>query len=168
MIEFWRSIIAAQLEAALAMMRHCVEVCPSERWEDKIANHTFRQVAYHALFFTDCYLSANEQAFQLRDLHRWGGDEREPVVCTGLSQEQTLVYVALCRQQISASLASETRESLLGPSGFSRRCISRGELHLYNIRHLQHHTGQLSAYLRRVNRSFDDPGKLPWIGSGWK
>lgn len=29
---------------------------------------------------------------------------------------------------------------------------ARGELHLYNLRHVQHHTGQLSAYLRRIGQ----------------
>ncbi len=29
-------------------------------------------------------------------------------------------------------------------------------MHLVNIRHIQHHTGQLSAYLRRVDEQFKD------------
>ena len=49
------------------------------------------------------------------------------------------------------SLATETEESLAGPSGFHWYKNTRGEMHLINIRHIPHHTGQLSAFLRRVD-----------------
>jgi hypothetical protein len=66
-----------------------------------------------------------------------------------------------------ASIASETEDSLAGASGFFWYEITRGEMHLVNIRHIQHHTGQLSAFLRRVDDRFADPHTLGWIGSGW-
>src|SRR5207248_377901 len=126
---------------------------------------TFRQVSYHTLFWTDCYLSSSESTFELRDLHREGGDERasaEP--SAGLSQEQTLTHVDFCRRKLLSALAAETAESLQGACGFSRLQFSRGELHLYNLRHVQHHAGQLSAYLRRVV----EDGEWWWVKSGWR
>jgi uncharacterized damage-inducible protein DinB len=39
-------------------------------------------------------------------------------------------------------------------------------LYIYNIRHVQHHTGQLSAYLRRFDATLSDSKALPWIGTG--
>jgi hypothetical protein len=66
------------------------------------------------------------------------------------------------------TLAAETADTFQGPSGFPYRPSTRGELHLYNLRHIQHHTGQLSAYLRRVDRSMNDDDALPWIGTGWR
>jgi hypothetical protein len=168
MIEYVRQILTGQFEAALAMLHQCIEACPPEHWEGTIANATFRWVAYHALFFTDLYLSPNEGTFELRELHHRGGDERQPVAAPGLSKDETLAYVPLCRQKIFASLVTETEESLAGPSGFSWYKITRGEMHLVNIRHIQHHTGQLSAYLRRVDEQFKDRKTLRWIGSGWQ
>jgi uncharacterized damage-inducible protein DinB len=167
MIDHIKQILTGQFEAALCMLNHCIIACPQQRWEDKIANNTFRQVAYHALFFTDLYLSPSEDNFQLRDFHFRGGDERQPVVSAGLTKEETLAYVQICRQKMIGTLASETRESLEGPSGFSWRKFSRGELHIYNTRHVQHHTGQLSAYLRRIDPLLDE-NALPWIGAGWR
>lgn len=149
------------------MMHHCIKVCPADRWEGKIANATFRQVAYHTLFFVDLYLSPNADAFKLRDLHHEGGDERGPTLSRGLNQEQTLEYLEICRQKAIDTLASESRQILQGPCGFPRK-LSRGELHLYNIRHIQHHTGQLSAHLRRLDPSLTDSKTLPWVASGWK
>ncbi len=76
MIESIQNAILGQFEAALAMLSHCVDACPAAHWEERIANNTFRQVAYHALFFADYYLSPDEDSFQLRALHQRGGDER--------------------------------------------------------------------------------------------
>jgi hypothetical protein len=168
MLEFFKQIVTGQFEAALAMLNQCIAACPAEHWEGKIANDSFRYVAYHTLFFTDLYLSPSEEAFQLRDLHQRGGDERGEDASPGLSKEETLAYVPICHEKLLAVLAAETSESLQGPSGFSWRKISRGELHIYNLRHVQHHAGQLSAYLRRVDTSLRDHKVLPWIGSSWQ
>jgi uncharacterized damage-inducible protein DinB len=168
MIDYIKRILADQFEAALCMLNQCIEACPPEHWEGKIANDTFRQVAYHTLFFVDFYLSPGEEAFRLRELHQRGGDERNPYPSVGLTKEETLAYVAVCRQKLTETLAGETRASLEGKSGFSYRLVSRGELHLYNLRHVQHHTGQLSAYVRRLGGTFSDPKVMPWVGTGWR
>jgi uncharacterized damage-inducible protein DinB len=163
MIEHLRRILTGQFEAALAMLHQCVRICPPEHWDSKIANDTFRQVAYHTLFFVDLYLSPGEDAFELRDLHRRGGDERSSTTASaGLDQDETLAYVAICRHKALAALAAETAESLQRDSGFARLRCSRAELHLYNIRHMQHHAGQLSASLRRIKQAVD------WVKSGWR
>lgn len=168
MLDYFKQIVTAQFEAALCMMHRCISACPEEHWEGKIANDTFRQVAYHTLFFVDLYLAPNEVDFQMRDLNHRGGDERGPTLSPGLSKEDTLAYLAICREKMLVTLAAETSESLQGPCGFSWRKFSRGELHIYNIRHVQHHTGQLSAFLRRVDSKLADHKALPWVGSGWR
>src|SRR5207244_2511582 len=165
MLEYIKTILRGQFEAALCMLNQCVEACPPQHWEGKIANGTFRWVAYHTLFFVDLYLST-EDAFTLRDVHERGGDEREPVLSPGLSKDETLSYLKVCRHRMLETLASETPGSLQGPSGFSWKPISRGELHIQNLRHVQHHTAQLSAYLRRVDKELSDRSALPWVGSG--
>ncbi|HVP10659.1 MAG TPA: DinB family protein [Phycisphaerae bacterium] len=168
MIEYVRQIITGQFEAALSMLNECVRMCPPEHWEGKIANDAFRQIAYHALFYVDLYLSPSEEAFKLREFHRRGGDERSPALSPGLSQEDTLAYAAICRQKMIDTLAAETRESMQGPSGFSWRKFSRGELYIYTLRHVQHHAGSMSAYLRRIDRALPDLKALPWVATGWR
>jgi len=166
MVEFIRQVLQSQFEAALSMLKECVAECGDKYWEGKIANATFRQIAYHTLFFTDLYLSASPDAFKLRDLHKRGGDERGPTLSTGLSKEETLEYVKICRQKVIDSLGTETTQSLQGPSGF--RKVSRAELHIYSIRHIQHHTGAMAAYLRRVDPQITESKALRWVGHGWK
>lgn len=168
MIALVRRSLARQFEAALCTVQQCVAACPPEHWEGKIANDAFRQIAYHTLFYLDFYLTRDEGAFELHALQQRGGDERGPALSPGLNQADTLRYVALCREKIAAALAAETEATLQGPSGFSWLKFSRLEAHIYNIRHVQHHAGQMCAYLRRVVAALADPKTLRWVGSGWR
>ena len=150
------------------MLDQCVRNCPEQHWEGLVASGSCRWVVYHTLFFTDYYLSPTEEAFELGELNLRGGDERLPVACPGLSQADSREYLAICRRKAVETFARETSAVLEGPSGFPTKRFSRGELHLYSMRHIQHHTGQVSAYLRRVDPTLADPAALPWIGSGWR
>src|SRR5438093_11453397 len=100
MIEHVKTILTGQFEASLCMLNECVHKCPKDHWEGTIANDTFRQVAYHTLFFVDLYLSPNQEVFKLRDLHHRGGDERlSTAPSTGLTKDESLSYLAMCRNK---------------------------------------------------------------------
>ena len=118
MSNLYQQVVVSQFEAALAMLKQCLERCPAPLWESKIAGLTVRQVAYHTLFFVDYYLDS-EAAFTLRDLHHAGGDEREPVNSPGLDQASTVAYVTICHDKLLATIPNETEASLLEPAGFS-------------------------------------------------
>jgi len=101
-----------------------------------------------------------------------GGDERwDKAPTIGLPQQDTIGYVEICRAKLVETIASESTDSLAGPSGFSAWFsglgMSCGELHLYNVRHVQHHRGQLSAYLRKVDAGLMNSSTLRWIRTGW-
>jgi uncharacterized damage-inducible protein DinB len=163
MIDFIKGILTGQFEAGLCMLHQCIQLCPPAHWESKIANDTFRQVSYHTLFYVDCYLSHGEESFELRDLHRRGGNELTNTQASlGLDKDETANYALWCRRKAVETIAAETAESLEGESGFHWLKFSRTEAHLYNIRHIQHHTGQLSAFLRKVDCACD------WVGKGWR
>jgi hypothetical protein len=168
MVELIQQAIRSQFEASLSMVKICVESCKPQFWEGKIANDSFKQVAYHTLFYADLYLSCDESSMESRDFHKRGGDERGADLSAGLSREDTLAYIPVCRQKAIEIIGAETQQSLEGPSGFSWRKTSRLELHIYNIRHIQHHIGAMSAYLRRVDESLRDPKAIGWVGQGWK
>jgi hypothetical protein len=168
--DYVKTILLSQFEAALAMLKQCIQACPPEHYEGKIANDTFRTIAYHTLFWTDLYLSPGEEsAFELRELNHSGGDDRVLASSPGLTKDEALSYVEICRQKLVETLAAETPEILAGPSGISRFSFSRGELHLYSLRHVQHHTGALSAYLRRVDANLNNrrAKTLSWVRMGW-
>jgi len=167
MLDIYKQSVLGQFEAALAMLKQCVESCPSTLWESKVAELTVRQIAYHTLFFVDLYLTENERAFTLRELHHIGGDEREPVNCPGLGKDATLDYLAICLEKLHTTMSSESEESLRGPSGFSWCKFGRAELQIYNLRHVQHHAGQLSSHLRRLVPECRDRSELRWISTGY-
>src|SRR4029079_10651814 len=130
-----------------------------------IANYPFWQVAYHTLSYTDLYLTHDEQSFQPRSFHppQSVGEpfDDEPVRPSGFNKAEIAESLSICRQKATEAISAETSESLERPCGFRHRSFSRGELHVYNLRHLQHHTGQLSASLRRIGVD------TRWIGAGW-
>jgi hypothetical protein len=164
MIEHLKRMLTGQLEAALCMLNDCIRKCPPDHWEGKIANDSFRQITYHTLFYVDYYSSPDEEAFELRDIHHRGGDERGDSLSAGLTKDESIAYLAVCREKALAAIAAETSQSIEEHSGFSRLLFSRGELYLYNLRHVQHHSGQLSAYLRRILND----GERWWIKTGWR
>ncbi len=174
MIEYIRKILAGQFEAALCMMNDCITKCPPEHWDSPIGKYPFWQVAYHTLCFLDLYLSPDEKTYQLRNgsdggpiLHPAGWSEfNDEYPSRRFEHKEIIEYLNICRRKMVDTFAAETRESLEGGSGQSRLPFSRGELHLYNMRHLQHHTGQLSAFLRRINA--DEATGPKWVNTGWR
>lgn len=161
MIDYFKEILSSQFEASLAMLSECIEICPAEAWEEKVGNNAFWFVAYHTLCYVDLYLSPSNDAFQRREFHNREGDNAFlPPEGVTFSRQQTSDYLAACRRKAAEMFAAETVESLQRESGFPWVPFTRGELHLYNLRHVQHHTGQLTAFLRKR-------GLQPaWVGSG--
>ena len=57
--------LAGQFRAGLAMLRECVELCPSELWSQTMEAppRNFWRVVYHAAFYTHFYLSPQHDQF---------------------------------------------------------------------------------------------------------
>ena len=157
MIEFFKKCLLGQFGASLSVLNQCIVQCPDERWEGLVGNHAFWHVAYHTLFFTDLYLSPDEGSFEpprfyREDYHFFGQKPWPPyekVVADDPYPKATIIeYVEICRGKAARSIEEETAESLAGPCGFWWYKVPRGEFHLINIRHIQHHAAQMSLYLR--------------------
>jgi hypothetical protein len=170
MLDTVKQLLTNQYAAALCTLGTCIQRCPENAWDVKIGNGPFQWVAFHTLFFTDYYLAGNEQAFRDQQFHRENlkhfGDYIElqyiePV--TTFDRNFIEAYLQHCRQHAAAAIEAETTESFSAPCGFDRKVFSRAELHVSNIRHLQHHTAHLSLRLR-----LDHEIDIPWIGSGWR
>ena len=153
-----RSALAGQYGATLLMLQRCLQRANDKSWLAIVGTRPFWHVAYHALFTTDLYLSPDEKAFQPPPFHRedynllgtppWAPHKK--IVADQPYDTPTLsAYVEACKAKAKRALGEEDETRFLGPSGFSCLKFTRLELHLYNIRHLQHHVGQLTACLRR-------------------
>lgn len=143
-----------QYLAILAMLKQAIEECPEQLWLDSKYTNQFWHIAYHAIFYTHFYLHASEAEFRPWAKHQkesnylgrrpWAPDEPmpkvEPYTCVDV-----LEYHALCCEEVKAKVPAVPLE---GESGFSWLPFNRFEVHLYNLRHLAHHTGQLTDRLR--------------------
>jgi hypothetical protein len=170
-----KTLIVSQYEAALSMLKACVDRCPDTAWDARVASYKFWQVVFHTLFFTDLYLGPDDESFRRQPFHLNHAsffadndadyepfDDRAP---RPRDKASLLTYLEFCRRKVTEVMATETEDTLTGPAGFrgSRRNFSRAELHVYNIRHIQHHTAQLSLRLR-----LDTNGGVDWVGAGWR
>src|SRR5574341_1579603 len=170
MLDAYRTLITRQYEAALSMLKACVDRCPETVWNSKGANYKFCQLVFHTLIFTDLYLGhEDEEAFRRQPYHLQHQDvfadyeEFEDQLPVRLYDKPAiLAYLEHCRNKVSEVMPAETEDSLNTPA-ITRPSLSRAELHVYNIRHIQHHTGQLSLRLR-VDANED----MRWVSSGWR
>ena len=170
MLDELKRIIAGQYEAALATLAICIERCPDALWNVNVGNHPFNQVVFHVLFFADYYLDQSEVQFKRQPFH-----EHHQAIFAGYEQLQPCKpastydrpfiesYAEHCRRKAVQTLAVESQQTLTTSSPLSRRGFSRAELHVYNIRHIQHHAAQLILRLRQ-----ESDVDIPWIGSGWR
>jgi len=148
--------IAGQFHAALKMLGKAIEICPEELWlagSGDSPNRTW-QVAYHALFYTHFYMAPSDAAFVAWPRHRTdynflGQNHWKPGVKLQIDQPYTqaelLEYLDFCNAEVYRQTAILDPEA---PSGFSWLPFSKLELQFYSLRHLAHHTGQISERLR--------------------
>jgi DinB family protein len=143
-----RLAIRSQYRAALEMLGKAVTRCPESLWDDATDRDRFWRVAYHTAFFTHLYLSGSLREFvpwnvalarlRLQDLGR-DAEGAEPC-----SKADVLAYLAHVRGIVDERVPSL---DLAAESGFDWLKFDKLELQLYNVRHLQHHTGELMERL---------------------
>lgn len=165
------TILGSQFRAALAMLRAAIEGCPDDLWNDPAyANRSWR-VAYHALFYAHLYLSGSEEEFEPWEGMIPGANffaSPLPADEQGVERintaEELLAYADRVERMVDSVLPAEAASGAdltAVPSGFPWIPFSRLELHVYNLRHVQHHAGQLIERLRATGNDGVD-----WVGMG--
>lgn len=149
----YQAVIRSQYWATLAMLQQAIEKCPDALWNQADDNAKFWHIAYHGLFYTHLYLHTTAAAFKPWTKHRaeyefmgpipWQGG-RLPQIGEPYQKAELLDFMALCRQSIDATVPTL---DLAAPSGFDWLPMTKFELQLYSIRHLQQHTGELMERL---------------------
>lgn len=143
--------VAGQFGAAIDMLENAIVACPDERWGGTDDWHAFWYLASHTLFWLDYYLSASPEGF--RPPAPFGLEELDPAGVLPPrvhTKAELLAYLAHGRAKMRAAMAALTPEQAVGPCAFlPGRGLSVLELHLYSLRHVQHHTGQLQLLLRQ-------------------
>ncbi len=146
--------VASQYGASLAMLGRAIEVCPEPLWLSEDYVNRFWHIAYHALFYSHFYLQPVAADFHPWAKHRpdyqylgprpWTAQEA-PKAETPYTKAELLEYHQLCRAEVNTKVPAL---DLAAASGFDWLPFNKLELQFYNIRHVQHHTGQLADRLR--------------------
>jgi hypothetical protein len=159
-----KDVIKSQYHAALAMLEQTIAQCPDALWESSASANRFWHVAYHVLFYTHLYLQHSEKEFAPWTKHRHESQflgplpwppHKKPTIGEPYTREEVLEYLEFCRGEVDATVNTLNLE---GESGFSWLPFSKMELQFYNLRHLQHHTGELAE--RLGNQGIE----IQWVG----
>ncbi len=142
--EIWK-----QFGAAIDMFENAIVKCPESLWNGE---EKFWYITYHTLFFLDFYLSEEPdkfsppEPFTLSEL-----DEPLTMPDRVYSKEELISYTRYCREKCRKLIAELTPEKMANRWKDDSRNYSMYEMMLYNMRHVQHHTGQLNLLLGNLD-----------------
>ena len=139
----------SQYHASLAMLRQAIVICPDPLWVSTSYKNPFWQVAFHVLFYTHLYLQPAEADFIPWEKHRASlvslvESERIAEGGEPYTKEDILAYLAICLEQVEQQVDALDLEA---ESGFDWLPFNKLEVQIYNIRHIQQHTGELCERL---------------------
>jgi hypothetical protein len=150
-------ILVRQFGATAQMLQETIENCPERIWTKGSGGAAFWHLAYHTMYFLDFYLHPREEDFRPPPFHRedlWnlvvGPDAPEPpaMAVEPYPKATLLEYLQDIRKRGRRLLAELTEDALTAPSPVPWYTIQRGDFLLNNLRHAQHHIGQLGLILR--------------------
>lgn len=163
-----REAVTRQFDAAFAMLAAAIEQCPADVWTDATYGPAGWKLAYHVLHYTDAYLHDGWDAHQQADwAHpnafafegKWSTPPREVEVPDVVYEpDRLLAYGEEVKQRARDIVGSR---SLDDPSPFAHIQGRRLDVYVYNLRHLQHHVGQLGMLTRRAGG-----GVVGWSRNG--
>lgn len=152
-----------QFGAAIDMLENAIDACPDEVWGDRARRPEFWYLAYHTLFFLDLYLAPGEAGFAPPAPFTLGELEDDVFPDRVYTRDELRAYLRHGRDKCRATIEAMTDDEAERQAGFDWLELSRAELLLYNLRHVQHHAAQLNLILRQAINSA--PGWVATEGS---
>lgn len=160
--------LVSQYLAALKTLENVCNRCPENQWDKTHDDAPFSQVVFHSLMFTDLYLSPGIKAFKDQSFHRKHPeifrdyeelDDKIPEEV--YSREEINTYLKFLQSIIRSDLSCLSEGDFNIPCSYGLKQMSTLELHIYNIRHIQHHAAQLGLRLQ-----FLGLGVMKWESKG--
>lgn len=151
-----REILWKQFGATIDMLENAIRLCPEEVWKSDTG---FWYSSYHTLFYLDYYLT-----YEPEDFHPPAPFTLSEFDPNGLlperiyTQQEVLDYLEFCREKCYQLINGLTPERAAKRWVNEYRDYPMTEIILYNLRHVQHHVGQLNMLLRQT---IDDAPK--WV-----
>lgn len=149
MSDTFRRIVAGQYGAAFGMLENAIRSCPDALWATGARDRAFGYLVYHTIFWHEFYLAEAPDGFVPKAPFDLGEMDPAGVYPDPLpAKAELLAALDRARNAMFAKVAALTDAQLDEPSVFARIGITRGEMLLYDMRHVQHHTAQLNWILR--------------------
>ena len=124
------------------MLKQAIVKCPPEAWDNPQDKDKFWFVAYHTLRFAHQYLKAQDKGYP-----RWE-QRRHTRPGVPFSKVEILERLAIVEQDVAEQILFMNLHAKTGATG---ALANKFELQLYNIRHIQQHTGELYEKLSAYN-----------------
>jgi hypothetical protein len=145
-------VIQSQYLASLGMLKQVIVNCPESLWDAPGNQDKFWRKSYHALFYAHLYLQRDEKDFIPWEKHH------DPDGDVPFTKDEVLDYLSFVETQVIDRVPDTDLEA---ESGFHWLPFDKLELQLYNIRHIQQHTGELYERLDTHENI-----ELDWVSSG--
>jgi hypothetical protein len=145
--------IISQYRASLKMLIDVIDKCPETLWNNAAFENPYWRIVYHTLFYTALYLSEATDTFVPWEKHILNYNylgkvtqHNSPIVIERIyNKDETISYAESIYKDCENSVINMKGKE----SGFEWLPMNRLEIHIYNIRHLQHHIGQLTERLHQ-------------------
>ncbi len=149
-------ILVSQYKAALYMFRQAIEKVPADEWNTNEYKNPHWQIAYHTIWTTKFYLGPNPESLMpwpgsiagaehLGGKEEWENPEPGVVVAGYQSKEEIISFIENTEAILNQSVEALPFEEY---TGFDWYPYTRFEFHINNIRHIQHHAGQIIERLK--------------------
>ena len=149
----WKAILWPQFGAAIDMLENALVACPDDLWADRSRRPEYWRLVYHTLFWLDLYLSGSVEGFAPPAPFKLEELDPEGVPSRVYTKAELQTYLEHGRRKCQAAIDGMTEETAHQRLGFRWGEVSFAELHLYNLRHVQHGAAQLNLILRQKTDS---------------
>lgn len=158
-----RIALQHQYEALVQMIRNAIEASTEDNWTASVKGIPFWHIAYHTIFYLDLYSGDSEElkeSFQTVSFANEDDSDLDRTPSRVFTKTELLNYLDETEQKCIDIIKNLDAESLARPTAIEWK-VGRNVLELLfeNLRHLNHHIGQLHTILRY------ETGTAPgWIG----
>jgi hypothetical protein len=157
----WVEWVNLELGAALEMLSNAIKNANTDIWDNTNDEKRFWNIAYHAIFFCDIYLSdfdpeienVEEQYRVPAYLEDWKNAYNYDTVHEPAMPKEVLQrFLEETRSKLRSRFAEGIVENQIGEKATSWLKMSKGTVLLYNMRHIMQHVGHLNDILRKHGR----------------
>lgn len=136
-----------QFAASLDMLHNAITMCPDEHWDTQL---NFWYTSFHCIFWTDYFLTTEPSKFQPPTPFTFSEfDQTGKKPDRVYSKDELIKYLNYCRHKAFQLISGLTIDKLNDRWVNQYKNYSLLEILLYNLRHIQHHAGQLNLLLRQ-------------------